>query len=86
MTETFRPSPEVQKRTDREENSRSETLALEVLKLAVDHHRQMNVVNAREVADTAEMFWLWLTSEGSASGTTWPVPKGHPSAENGDAP
>lgn len=70
-TMTFTPAPEAVARARDERSDKLEASANEILNLAVEANKG-TPITARELADYAEVLWLWKTSD------TWPKPAGAP--------
>lgn len=70
---SFIPHPVAEEKKTQERSDKSESLAVECMKLAVDHHKGQAIqATPRELVDTAELIWLWTTTD------TWPKPAGAP--------
>ena len=76
--EIWRPSPEAVKREAREQDNKDCDLAVQALELAVKHHSADEQVSSnKDVTDTAEWFYRWITSENEPS-TIWSHPEDWP--------
>lgn len=74
----FVQHPLAKERSDQERSSRSDDLAVEVMKLAVEFCKNSDRKTNAELCETAEWIWRWSQSESIGSGQLWPQPTGCP--------
>lgn len=68
----FIPHPAAEEKKTQERSDKSESLAIDCMKLAEAFHKGQAGVTPRALVDTAELIWLWTTTD------TWPKPNGAP--------